>query len=144
LNQGFEFDIMNKMDKDKLEKIVNVFENTPEVKLAYLFGSQARGDVGPMSDYDFAVYLDDYDNDKIKSFKLRVALLAEVSRILETDNVDLVVINEAKGSEFKFNIIKDGKLIYEIEPYKVLVEPQIMNEYYDYKIEMRKYGLTKT
>ena len=48
-----------------------------------------------------------------------------------TDNIDTVIINHIDSPELKYSIIKEGKLIYEIEPYKVIIEPKIMNEYFD-------------
>ncbi|PIT98570.1 MAG: hypothetical protein COT71_00125 [Candidatus Andersenbacteria bacterium CG10_big_fil_rev_8_21_14_0_10_54_11] len=45
-------------DRSKLEQCADIFRQYPEVKLAYAFGSQTDGTAGPMSDYDFAVYLD--------------------------------------------------------------------------------------
>ena len=37
-------------------KITPIFKDYPEIKLVYFFGSKARGEGGPLSDYDFAVY----------------------------------------------------------------------------------------
>ena len=47
----------NQMLKEQLEKIVDALKLLPEIKLAYFFGSKARGDGGQLSDYDFAFYV---------------------------------------------------------------------------------------
>ncbi len=124
-----------------LEKIVHIFENYPQVKLAYFFGSKAKGTDGPLSDYDFAVYLD--EKDPKKRFDIRLELLGKVAIKLKTDDVDLCVLNDIESPEFKYSVIREGKLIYQKEPYKVLVEPSIWNEYFDFIYTLRKYGLTK-
>lgn len=124
-----------------MEKLKSIFESHPEIKLVYFFGSRAVGKEGPLSDYDFAVYLD--EKDKIKMADLKFALLDELERLLKTDKIDVVILNLAESPELKYNIIQHGKLIYEVEPFKVLVEPKILNEYFDFHSLLLRYGLTK-
>lgn len=125
----------------EIKNIIPIFKHYPKVKLVYLFGSRANGKIGPLSDYDFAVYLD--EKDLLKRFNLRLELAAKVSSKLKTDNVDLCVINDIDGPELKFNIIKDGILIFEVEPFKVLIEPRILNEYFDFHSLLLRHNLTK-
>lgn len=126
------------MDYQKLQKL---FAETRLVKVAYLFGSRANSTAGALSDYDFAVYLDEKDAQKRFSMKLR--LIKELSEILQTNAVDIVVLNDAKSPELKYNIIKEGVLLYEEEPFKVIIEPNILNDYFDFHSSLRQYGLTK-
>ena len=127
-----------KLDK---EKIKDIFSRYSQVKLGYLFGSQATGKTGPLSDYDFAIYID--EKDAQKGFQLRLQIANALSAYLNTDNVDVLVINDIKSPEIKYAIIKEGILLYEQEPYKVLLVPRILNEYFDFMHGLRKYGLTK-
>lgn len=123
------------------EKIAPIFRDYPEIKLVYFFGSKARGDGGHLSDYDFAVYADEKRIDKV--FDIKFSLQDKISRALSTDKVDIVMLNTAQSPEFKFNVIKEGLLIYEVAPYKIIVEPMILNEYFDFHFLLTKYGLTK-
>lgn len=126
------------MNKKLLHKI---FLKYPVVKLVYFFGSRSQNTDGPLSDYDFAVY---FDTSSIYCMhNTRMELLADMTRALNTDHIDIVVLNTAKGSDLKFNIINEGTLIYEQEPYKIILEPQIMNEYFDYRAMMLRHGLTR-
>lgn len=125
-----------------LEQIKSVFEIYPEIKLVYFFGSKSKGEEGPLSDYDFAVYLD--EKDKKKMFDIKFKLHDKLSRLLKTDKIDVVILNITEGPEIKYEIIKEGKLILEKEPFKVLVEPKILNEYFDFRSLLARYGLTKT
>lgn len=118
-----------------------IFQSCPQIKLAYFFGSRATGQSGPLSDYDFAVYLEERDVKKI--FSLKSQLHDKLSRLLKTDNIDIVSLDTAESPELKYEIIKDGQLIYEQEPYRVLIEPRILHEYFDFKMMMQKYNLTK-
>lgn len=129
------------MDKEKIETLKNIFRSYPEVKLAYFFGSRAIGQEGPLSDYDFAVYFD--LRDKIRMSDIRFELLDKLGRELKTDKIDLVILNMTEAPELKYNIIKDGKIIYEIEPYKLLFEPRVLNEYFDFKMMLERHGLTR-
>lgn len=125
-----------------MKNLESVFKQYPQVKLVYFFGSKATGKAGPLSDYDFAVLLD--EEGAQKRFKIRIEILIKLSEVLKTDDIDLIVLNDAKSPELKFSIIKDGKIIYEKEPYKILLEPKILNEYFDFMDGLRRYGLTKS
>lgn len=129
------------MDKTKIEALRNIFKSYPEIKLAYIFGSRANGEEGPLSDYDFAVYFD--LKDTIRMSDIRFKLLDQLSRELKTDKVDLVILNMTESPELKYNIIKDGRVIYEVEPFKVLFEPRVLNEYFDFRAMLLRHGLTK-
>jgi len=76
-------------------------------------------------------------------FDIKSLLMDELSRALETDKVDIVVLNIAESPEIKYRIIKDGKLIYEKEPYRVLIEPRILQTYFDFHQMLVRHGLTK-
>ncbi|MFQ6049887.1 MAG: nucleotidyltransferase domain-containing protein [Candidatus Paceibacterales bacterium] len=131
---------MTKITKE-IKKLRSIFKLYPKVKLVYFFGSKAQKESGPLSDYDFAVYLDEKDKKKI--FETKLKLLNQISDVLKTDKVDIVVLNTAEAPELKYNIIKYGELIFEKKPFKVLVEPRILNEYFDFRISLLKHDLTK-
>lgn len=122
--------------QDNYNNYKKIFSKYPQVKLAYLFGSQANGTAGPMSDYDFAVYLD--EKDSAKRFDIRLNLMSQLSLLLKTDGVDVVVINDTESPDLKYDIIKEGKLILEKAPYKLLIEPKILNEYFDFHLTIDK------
>ncbi len=129
------------MNNSELKKLEIVFQDYSEIKLVYFFGSKAVGKGGPLSDYDFAFYLD--EGDRKKMFELKFSLMDRLSRFLKTNNVDVLLLNLVESPELKYNIIKEGKLIYNVEPYKVLVEPKILNEYFDFHSMLLRYSLTK-
>lgn len=134
---------MTGININKLESIFNIF---PEIKLVYFFGSAATGTAGPTSDYDFAVYFDlrpDEEKDREKMFDVKFKLMDKLSRVLNADKIDVVILNLTESPEFKYEVIKNGKLIYEKEPFQVLVEPKILNEYFDFHYLLKKYNLTK-
>jgi len=129
------------MDNQKIKGLIKIFKQFDSLKLVYLFGSQANKKHGELSDHDFAFYIEEK---KVEAFQISLAIAAQISLYLMTDNIDTVIINHIDSPELKYSIIKEGKLIYEIEPYKVIIEPKIMNEYFDFRFLLRKYSLTGT
>lgn len=111
------------------------------VKLAYLFGSRATGEAGPTSDYDIAVYFDGLTESEMANQLLTIA--SELQEALGTDAVDFVVLNTTDAPELKYDIIKHGIRIHDVEPYHVLIEPQILNEYIDFYEGLKRFGLTR-
>jgi len=124
-----------------IDKMKAVFNLHPEIKLVYFFGSQVSGKTGPLSDFDFAFYVHEEDHKKI--FDLKFVLFDEISRALGTDKIDIVILNLVEGPELKYNIIKEGELIFSQEPFKVLVEPKIIREYFDFHDILAHHQLTK-
>lgn len=129
------------MNKGQIAKIKAVFNKYPEIKLAYFFGSRAACTGGLSSDYDFAVYL--HKKNGKKAFDCKIALITELSRILKTDRVDVVLLNSVQNPTLKFAVINDGKLVFERPPYRILAEPLIMSEYFDFHDMLARHNLTR-
>ena len=127
------------LSEETLNKIKTLCVKYSAVKLLYLFGSQANGTAGTLSDYDFATYIKD---DESKDLFLLPELSVGIGKILASDKIDICDLAKIDAPELAFEII-NGSLIYEVEPYKILVEPVIMNVYFDFKIGLRKNFLTK-
>ena len=94
--------------------LVAAFENAPlpGVVSAYLFGSQARGGAHRESDIDIGVLLDRkmYPRSRDR-FEVRLRLIAHVSRVLRTDLVDLVVIDDAPPHLAR-RVMLDGQRVF--------------------------------
>lgn len=122
------------------KKLVSFFKKHPSIKLVYFFGSRARNEAGPLSDYDFAVYSDRSDTKELN--QLRLGLIAGLCRILKTNAVDVVMLNAYDAPELKYAIITEGILLYEKKPYALMVEPAILNDYFDFTLSLKKHHLT--
>ena len=129
------------LSKFQIDNLKSFFQSNSQIKLVYLFGSQVNGTAGPLSDYDFAFYID--EKDKKKLFDLKLDLIGKLTQILKSDKIDVVILNIVESPELKYNIIKDGKLIFERTPYRILVEPQILNNYFDFHSLLLRHNLTK-
>jgi predicted nucleotidyltransferase len=80
----------------------------PAVELVYLFGSRAINTAGPLSDYDIAVNFSDMPDHHLKYY-----LGHKVATVVDTDRIDIVVLNRAP-IELKYAVITTGTIIYEI------------------------------
>lgn len=129
------------MTETQVKAIKSIFQTYPTIKLAYLFGSRATGQTGPLSDYDFAIYTAGLN--KEKRFDLRLELMSRLGELLKTEAVDMVSLNDLDAPELAYAIIQEGKLLYAEEPYQVLVEPSILNRYFDFHLSLKRHGLTR-
>jgi predicted nucleotidyltransferase len=72
-----------------------------------LFGSRARGDHSPVSDYDLAVFGPGLSALAKAEFSLDVEEIATLKKI------DLVFMDETAADDLMRNIVTEGKVIYE-------------------------------
>lgn len=130
------------MNKETLQKLNSVFEAFPSLKLVYLFGSQVTGKTGPLSDYDFALYID--ETNSMKMYDISFQISHKIGLVLKSDKIDIVILNLAKSPELKYSIVVEGKLLFERDPYLLLFEPRVMTEFFDFRAMLRKHKLTRT
>jgi predicted nucleotidyltransferase len=81
------------------------------LKLVVLFGSRARGDETPDSDYDIGLY----GRQVLKEEEL-IALQREFSRLFRTDAIDLVDIKRASPL-LKVKVFEAFEVLYEDDPF---------------------------
>lgn len=90
-----------------LAPIVRRAEGALGLRLLVLFGSRSRGDEYERSDWDFGYLAEpSFDPD---------AFLVELTRHLQTDEVDLVDLDRA-GGVLRFRVASEALVLYEAEP----------------------------
>jgi uncharacterized protein len=112
--------------RTRLEDLTPILEKDKRVKFAYLFGSRARGATGPLSDTDVAVYFDR----RIKLGEYRLNLMERLAKILKSDKLDLVVLNQAPPL-LKHEIIKYGRLLKDDASRRIPFEVEVIRECLD-------------
>jgi len=89
------------------EKELQLIAKKYNLKFIVLFGSKARGQVqNKESDLDIAVF-----SNKKPDYELFRDLFSDLSDVFSKENVDLRFLNDA-DLLFRFNVVKDGKLLY--------------------------------
>jgi predicted nucleotidyltransferase len=115
---------------EQIKKILSAyFSGEERVTVAYLFGSTVRGEANCLSDIDIAVLFDNTLKEK-EAFELQLKLIGDLGDLLKTNNVDLVVLNNAPLL-LAFNIIRDGIILKSDEKKRVHFETRIMSQYLD-------------
>jgi predicted nucleotidyltransferase len=113
---------------DLLPEAVDFLTSHLKVVFSYLFGSLAGRPPSPLSDVDIAVYLKpgtDFAESKLE-------ILGELMDILQTDDIDLVVLNTADIS-LVMNIIKARQIIVDNDPFeRHRFESLAMRKYFDF------------
>jgi len=108
------------------------------VAVAYLFGSQARGDAGPLSDVDVAVLLDGGTSPG-EALALRLRLMEAIGRALCIERVDVIVLNDAPYL-LQHRVIRDGRVLYcPDELARVRYEFRVLRDYLDFRYFEDKY-----
>lgn len=102
------------MEETSRGKVADFFgrEESTAVVCAYLFGSHAEGRAHRESDVDIGVLLDREKYPTVRErFEARVRLIGALGSLLETNDVDLVILNDAPP-ELGARIATEGVRIY--------------------------------
>jgi predicted nucleotidyltransferase len=100
------------------------------VVAAMLIGSQARGEAGPLSDIDIAVWHEP-DLDRDQSWDLQLSLIGAACDALKTNEVDLVMLNQAPPL-FQHRAIRDAMSLLERDrDQRVRFETRALLDYFD-------------
>lgn len=114
------------MDENQTKLVQAALSRYPEIGVAYLFGSRARGTEGPMSDYDFAVYASGVAD----SFSFSIRLGTELSEALGTDAVDVVMLETVSDPVLLREAVLLGQCVYlKDASLKQRIEQDILREY---------------
>ncbi|WP_292487423.1 nucleotidyltransferase domain-containing protein [Methanohalobium sp.] len=111
-------------------KLHDFFKHQSDVELAYLFGSAATSTRGKISDIDIGVYLSTELTKKQRNYR-KLELISKLCTVLHTNDVDLVIINDA-SPVISFEIIKPNVPVFiKNTDFKIDVEQSIMSKYLD-------------
>jgi predicted nucleotidyltransferase len=113
-----------------LPKAEEYLQSRSDVAFAYLFGSFARGRTSPLSDVDIAIYL--AEDKQIPEKKVQI--LGDLMDLLQTDEIDLVIMNAA-SLPLRMKIIEHGKVIVDNIPFlRHRYESLTMRKYFDFAV----------
>ena len=130
------------MTADNLEKnqelLIDYFKKHSEIEVAYIFGSVAQGKSSPLSDIDIAILV---DNQKIDEnayrYGYKAEILSDLIKLLKTNDIDLVILNEA-NTLLKHRVLYSGKILHsKNENKRIAFQTTTISKYNDYKQLMR-------
>lgn len=112
---------------DKLLEIMRKKLASEEaVRFAYLFGSQAREDIGQLSDIDVAVFL----QGELDPLEYRLKLIERIAKAMGAQKVDTVVLNGAPPV-LSHQVVKTGIVVKESKEDRIDFEMEALREYLD-------------
>lgn len=130
-------------DQIKIKQLKKYFKNQEGVLMAFLFGSKAKKRSSKISDWDIACYFKPISNtvewECERDYPQESKVWGDLVEILETDNVDFIVLNRASANIAASAIqglplvIKDRKLYLEF----MLI---VTREAEDYRQTVREYA----
>ena len=94
------------VDARLVARLTQALASRDEILEAYLFGSRARGRARSDSDVDVAVYIDESAADE-GHWGYRAELTTHLMAAADTDDVDVVVLNEAPILLYH-RVLRDG------------------------------------
>lgn len=104
-----------KIKDDIIKSLRPVLEQyEKQLLFAYLFGSTARGESGPSSDIDIAVYFTRGTPESY--FEEKLSLHADLCRALKRSDVDVVILNNAVNIILLDEIVRTGLVLYDRDP----------------------------
>jgi len=83
-----------KLSDGSRAELTEFLSDSPEILVAYLFGSQARETQSPMSDIDVGLLVDK-DRTDDSGYGYQAGLTADIMSLLRTKAVDVVLLNDA-------------------------------------------------
>lgn len=118
----------------RLATLGTVLDGQAAVRFAYVFGGAGRRELRPLSDVDVAVYLDD----AVDPVQARLDLIGVVTNHLGTDEVDLVVLNQAPTALLG-RIVQSRRVIADKDPFlRHRFESLVLRTFLDFRIFERR------
>lgn len=109
-------------------RVSDLVASDSRVLLVYVFGSYARGDIGPLSDLDIAVLL----TRTASVAHSRADLIGAFSTLSGHTSVDLIILNQTP-IELAYSVISQGKVLYaRTLAERVEYEANVLGRYGDY------------
>jgi len=116
----------------RIEHLGDFFMKEPDILFVYLFGGLAKKIPNPLSDVDLAVYV---KNEKKLDY---LKLFGEISRVLCTEEIDLILLNKAPLS-LTGRILQGRKVLIDKNPFlRQKYESLMLRKYFDFVIKERE------
>lgn len=120
------------VNEETLRRATEVLAARPEVVLAYLFGSHARGRPTPISDIDFAVLLS-VAVPREGYLDYQIAVTQELTHIFRSDEVQVVILNRAPPL-LAYKVIVEGRTLVCRDPVaRIRFQVRATQQYLDTK-----------
>ena len=112
----------------RIPAAANYLNSLTSIEFAYLFGGLVKHGLRPLSDVDIAVHLEPATD----IVETKLELLDHLIDILQTDEIDLVILNNAPLT-LKMQILYHKRILVDKKPFvRHAFESLTMREYFDF------------
>ena len=119
----------------RLPLLVEVLRKRKDILVIYLFGSRATNSADDLSDIDIALLL----IGDSASLETELNILGEINSILKTDEVSLVILNNAP-LVIRYGVMKESKILYcQDHNLRLTFEESVIKKYLDFKYFLNIY-----
>lgn len=123
---------MHRLDKSLVERAKFYLAAQPDILLAYLFGSYARGEANALSDIDVGLLLSEGMSAQ-ERFERRLTIGLDLQRSFQRNDVDVVILNDAPLA-LAYRVLRDGQLLgCRDEDVRIQYSATIVSRYLDFK-----------
>lgn len=123
----------------EIDAIKSTLSKEQSISFAYLFGSKVKNKESYRSDWDIAVYIKDEFLEKNPVWQ-KFDIENRLSIVLETDAVDVVILNSMDNPLFGFEIITKGVIILNRDDeLRVSFEGEALGRYQDWQYFMKRH-----
>ncbi len=115
-----------------IPRLEDYFAGQSQVLVAYVYGSQATGQAGPLSDLDIAVLLAG-EPSEAECFDARLEFVGGLMSLLHTNDVDVAILNQVP-LVLRYQVVRTGQVIF-CRDRQAMIEFRVrtLNEYFDFK-----------
>lgn len=114
----------------RLATLGSVLDRESSVRFAYVFGGAGRGELRASSDVDVAVYLDE----TVDAVQARLDLIGVLTKHLGTDDLDLVVLNDAPTA-LAGRVLADRRVVADKAPFaRHRFESLALRQFLDFRL----------
>lgn len=115
-----------------MQQLAADLANDPDIDVVYLFGSNAMGRAGGVSDIDIGILLGDHVL-REDYFSRRLNYIGRCGSALHTDKVDVIILNDAPPL-LAYEVVKHRSILLERNAeHRVAFEVDRINRYLDFK-----------
>lgn len=130
IKEGKKIDIKN--INTKLCACITTLKKDRDIVCFFAFGSLVHGRLKPLSDLDLAILLS-YRLNRSERFKKHIDMIGTLSEIFQTEEIDIILMNDAP-LRFSYNILKKGKLLFcKDEKQLINFRHRVIMQYLDFK-----------
>jgi|SRR3989304_5256843 len=124
---------------NEIQQLQEALSQNSLVLFAYLFGSRATNKAGNVSDWDIAVYIEE---NRLESNPVwqKIKIEDDISFVLNTDRVQVTILNNLDVPLLSFNIINEGVVLKDsYRELREIFEWQVLRRFHDWRYNLDRH-----